>query len=219
MNAEIRKFHDFLQKYRSYQSMIEVGSVAAGDPWIEGRSDRDILLIFDDAVPYEAMRKYLVESKFGDEFLFTPLSTSEFIGPMNHSHDFSHRFRSTCHFGENLVDKVVLPNEDVTQKIYENGLARVRDRLLARMLNASFWSENRTRGVFWKSFKHAFMHLAIREYATTGAYPRTRAELAKGVDSLEEACNVLHGINTQPRENILCVAERLVDYLTITISQ
>ena len=218
MNTNLEPLHEWASsRFDNYLSMIAIGSIAVGDQWIEGRSDHDILLVFENYPERIAneLKKYLLGSNFDDSYLFTSLPKDDFIGPLNHSHDFSHKFRSKTLYGVELIPEVRLPSKEVIKSLYENGLERVTRRMENRLANASFWSDAKVQGVFWKLFKHSFMNLAIKAYADSGNYPRRREDVVNhyASEELSTALRTLNAINNQPKKEIVSAAEGLVSYL------
>ncbi len=218
MASNLENLHQWASsKYENYLSMIAIGSIAVGDAWIEGRSDHDILLVFEEYPQSIAsdLEGYLQNSEFDETYLFTPLPKSVLIGPKNHSHDFSNKFRSKTLYGIDLIPEVKLPTDEVIKSLYESGLESVTRRMSHRIAHASLWTDEKARNVFWKLFKHSFMNLAIRAYATSGNYPRKREDVVKHYDSdeLKVVLETLNTINEQPRENIVSAAKGLVGYI------
>ncbi|MBI2146055.1 hypothetical protein HYU22_01810 [Candidatus Woesearchaeota archaeon] len=218
MNENLEQLNQWISfKYSDYLSMIAVGSIAVGDTWIERRSDHDILLVFESYPERLAseLREHLQNYDFDDSYLFTPLPKEEFIGPLNHSYDFSHKFRSKTLYGVDLISEVKLPLKEVTRALYENGLERVTRRMEHRLANASFWSDAKVRDVFWRLFKHSFMNLAIKAYANSGSYPQRRKDVVEyyAAAELHGALETLNTINNLPKEAIISAADKLIGYL------
>ncbi|MFH1307581.1 MAG: hypothetical protein ABIH72_01895 [archaeon] len=218
MNSELQRLNTRLcLKFKDYISMIATGSIATNDPFMQGRSDNDILLIFENnpEVHLPAIEDILSESELDDTFLLTPLTKEHFIGPKNTTFDFTNRYRSRTLFGEDLVLKAKLPSRETTKKIYTSGLEKVRRRLQSALANTSYWSTEKIRDKFWKQFKHAFMFLAIKGYYNSGEYPINRVDIARQFDSdeLRYAVSVLHSIDLRSKEEILGAARGVVSYL------
>lgn len=218
MTSNLEKLHQWASsKYEDYISMVAIGSIAVDDLWIEGRSDHDILLIFEryPTSIYSDLEEYLKGSEFDETYLFTPLLKSVLLGPKNNTHDFSNKFRSKTLYGIDLISEVKLPTREVIQFLYKEGLKDVTRKISHRIAHTSLWSDEKVRDVFWKLFKHSFMYLAIRAYAISGSYPRTRADVAKyyASDELKIALEALNTINEQPRENIISAARNLVYFI------
>jgi len=200
-----------------YISMIAIGSIATGDPWMEGRSDRDILLVFNqNPSQYSSRIKYIADSLlFNPTYIFTAIKKEEFTGPENSSHDFSHKFRSQILFGADLIGETRLPERERIFEIYSRGIREVTEKLEKKLHYGKLWPVGKIRDVFWKQFKHAFMYLAIKHYYETGYYPKTKQEVADILDSkeLQESLRVLHSIDQQPKEEIEEIAKGLLSYL------
>jgi len=203
-------------RFSDYVSMIATGSIITGDPFIEGRSDRDILLVFEND-PLRDLgdtRRLLTLPTFDESYVFTRIKRSDW-GQADSKYAFSNRFRSKTLFGLDLVPRAQLPDKGTTRRMYLNGLEDVSQKLAIHLDNSVFWSQSKVRDKFWKQFKHAFMFLAVRDYYLTGNYPKTRKELAERLKSseIDEAFVVLHSIDQQPKERIECCAKGLVNYL------
>lgn len=208
---------DLAQEFQDYISMIAVGSIVTGDPYIEGRSDKDILLMFnnDPTRNIENIGKLITKTSFDDSYVFVALPQKAF-GLANSKYAFSNRFRSKTLFGEDLIPLSKLPNEEVIQKTYEKGLESVTHQLNNNLINSGIWSTEKIRDSFWKQFKHAFMYLAIKSYHQTGEYPQARKDVADKLQSPEvnDVWNTLHSIDQQPKETIIDSAKGLVSYLS-----
>ena len=194
-----------------------MGSIAVGDLWIVGRSDRDIVLVFDEygnQTPL-CVKEALRGMPFDDTYQFTPLPIEEFRQPHEPSFAFSGKFRSRVLHGPNVIDQVELPSREQTERIYSEGLEVITRRLASRSANSVIWSEKKVRNEFWKLFKHAFMYLAIKDYHDSGSYPQRRQDLVGRVESSELASTLLtlNSINTVSKEEILRTAENLEKYL------
>jgi len=202
--------------YSNYISMIAVGSIAVGDPYIPNRSDKDILLVFNvDPIHYvEEIKNIIAPIGFDESYVFTPINT-EFGDPNNFRYAFSNRFRSKTLFGRDLVLESVLPASEDIKKIYNRGLKEVFFRLNHCLVNSGNWSENMIRDNMWKQFKHAFMYLAIKEYYVKGKYPLTRKELVDNSNSMEisETLRILHSIDAQSKDSIIECAKNLSGYI------
>ncbi|MBD3259621.1 hypothetical protein GF371_03220 [Candidatus Woesearchaeota archaeon] len=218
MDSKLEKLHEWLKtNCNNYISMITVGSTATGDTLIENRSDNDVCLIFQTEFKKDIpkIRKFLREINFEDFYSFTIMKKEVFIGPYNITHDFSHKFRSKVLFGENFISEVELPNREVTLKIFSDGLDKVKERMKNRLFYGELWSDQTVQKEFWKLFKHVFMYLAIKHYYDTGIYPKTRAEVAKLLNSpaLDRTLITLININHKSHEEIFRIARELIDYL------
>ncbi|MBW2996367.1 nucleotidyltransferase domain-containing protein [Candidatus Woesearchaeota archaeon] len=218
MNPELKELHDWLESScPNYISMITVGSYATGDTLIEGRSDNDICLIFnDDFKEYiPKIKEYVLELDFDEEYIISTFEKQDFIGPNGISHDFSHKFRSKVLFGDDFTEEIKLPDRDKIFEIYSNGLKKVKERLKQRLNYGGLWRESKVQKEFWQLFKHTFMHLSIKHYYETGIYPKTRDELVSLLDSpiLNKTLITLKNINHKNSEEIFNVAYELSDYI------
>lgn len=223
MNQKLGELHNTLtQNFSNYKTMLAVGSIATGDKLVEGRSDNDIVLIFDGEYSqhFNDLERILGKFKFDDSYLFTPLSVNECHEPRNKTHAFSHKYRSKILFGQETTS-AELPSKEEGTKMYCDGLNQVYWRMSKRIINTPFWSEEKTRTVFWKFFKHAFMYLAIKSYYVNNYYPSTRKKVAEHYKSetLEKTLNTLENINTTSKEQIVETAKELKQYLTEQIRE
>lgn len=76
MASDLEKLHQWvLSKYDNYLSMIAIGSIAVGDAWNEGRSDYDILLIFEEYPQgrFSDLWGCLKNYNFDETYLFIPI--------------------------------------------------------------------------------------------------------------------------------------------------
>jgi len=196
--------------------MIAIGSTVTGDPYIEGRTEDDILLIFneDPLKEMSLIEKILKKSKFEERYAFSPKPKAEF-GNAESKYSFSDAFRSKTLHGEDLVSQAKLPDKEKTKEIYSNGLKEVKNELYNLILNSKFWTTKKMEDKSWKQFKNLFMYLAIREYSLSGDYPKTRNEISRRLDSIsiEGAFNVLHSINNQSKKEIVKCARDVIGYL------
>jgi hypothetical protein len=117
---KLEKFDKLLRsKSTNYLSMIAVGSIITGDPYIEGRSDKDIVLIFKNN-PKKDLHKVeqiIKNISFDESYLFTPIPKDSF-GTANSKYSFSNAFRSKTLFGEDFVKRAILPSKEKTKEIY-----------------------------------------------------------------------------------------------------
>jgi len=204
------------EAFDDYLSMLAVGSIAVGDPWIEGRSDMDILLIFkpDSTIKFPQIEQILGEFDFDDTYEFTAMPRDHF-GQANSKYAFSNRYRTKTLFGPDFVPESELPDDESISDIWAHGLSDDIHRLKKYVANSVFWGVSRIRKKLWKQFKHTFMHLAIRAYGLSGDYPCTRREIVDRSQSpeLAEVYEVLHSIDHQEKERIVNSARGLVSFL------
>jgi hypothetical protein len=217
-NKNLFKLHEQLSSSsKNYVCLVAIGSIATRDQWIEGRSDKDILVIFEKITKKDIdnLKNYINKLDFDDTYLFNPFPKEFFIKKRNNSHDFSGKFRSKILYGKDILNDVELPNKEVTIKIYKEGLTNLQIRLNVRVLNSSFWSLKKTRDTFWKLFKHAFMNLAIKIYCDKENYPKTRKEIVNIYNSkdLSFVLNILNNIDKSGKKEIIMAAEKLNNFL------
>jgi hypothetical protein len=217
---KLKRLNDILiNQFKDYISMIAVGSIVTGDPYIEGKSDKDILLIFKDSPEnhLDFIEKTLGQIQFDDSYVFTTIPRNEF-GQADSKYSFSNRFRSKTLFGEDLVPLSHLPDTQTIQKTYILGLKEVILRLNIQITNSAFWSVKKIRNKFWTQFKHAFMYLAMKCYYDTNTYPITRKEIVESLQSkeLSDVFRVLHSIDQQSKEELISSARQLLNYLKLS---
>lgn len=180
-NEKIKLLHDWLlENITGYVALCEAGSTTAGDPWIEGRSDRDITIVVSEHTEEieDSISFHLTEELFNDKYLFIIFSKEHFL--TTHSdQDISIKFRGMTLFGEDLVSIKETPSKEFVSEIAEKGLKGMKKKFKTRLLNSGHWSENHLKDKLYPEFKHLFMYLADRQYATTGIYPRRRQDAAK----------------------------------------
>jgi hypothetical protein len=214
------KLGEFDKKLRSisknYLSMIAVGSTVTGDPYILGRSDKDIVLIYNINPLYDMgnLEKLIGNSGFDESYLFAPVPKNEFGHPSS-KYAFSNKFRSKTLHGEDFVSTAKLPEKKKINEIYLEGLQNTSNQIYNGIINSGLWSISKVRDTFWKEFKHVFMYLAIREYFISEDYPKTRAETAKRIASREvnATLGVLHSIDSKSKEEIVGCAKNLMGWM------
>jgi hypothetical protein len=215
-----KKLEEFDRKLRGtskdYLSMIAVGSIVTGDPYIPERSDKDIVLIYNTNPIYdlENLERLIGDSGFDKCYLFAPVPKEEFGHP-NSKYAFSNKFRSKTLYGEDFVSAARLPEKKKINEIYMKGLISTSNQIYNHIINSGIWPTEKLRDGFWKEFKHVFMYLAIREYYMTENYPKTRKEIVQRLDinEISDTFNVLHSIDNQPREKIIVCAKNLMKWI------
>lgn len=216
-NKKLKALYKLLKKNREdYISMIGVGSTITGDPYIEGRTNKDVLLTFNKDYREEAslIEAIVKKFKFEQNYTFTPILKEDF-GRADSKYSFSDKFRSKTLYGEDLVNQAKLPDKEKGREMYSNGFKDLKDKLNNIILNSSNWPSEKVRNKSWEQLKHVFMYLAIKEYYLSGEYPRTRNEVVNKLDSrsIEEAFMVLHSIDMQPKRRIIKCARDVINYL------
>lgn len=104
----------------NYRSMIEGGSVAAGDPQIEGRSDWEIAIVADK-ISDEDMAKlhdFLATFPQDDRVELVYRITDQLLSHSDDMHYLTGKFRSKTLYGENLIDKIPLPSREVIESFW-----------------------------------------------------------------------------------------------------
>lgn len=213
---ELEKFHHFLKEHiPGYVSMIIDGSVAVGDTWVPGESDYDVLLIFEsDYRKYiKFIREFLKASSFDDEYLFVPFLKDDYVRSMPIR--VTSYFRTKVLFGEDVTQEAELPSRENAEETFSAGLRTVCSALEHRLMSTEFWSEDKVKKTFHIYFKRALMYLAIREYAKTGTYPRTRRETAEVLNApaVTDTLRALEDRDNLSKEEIIGIVEGLIEYL------
>jgi hypothetical protein len=207
-NPKLQRLHEWLRSHvAAYVGLYEAGSVAAGDPWVEGRSDRDVLILVDGGMTpqlRDAIASQLETIGFTDHYLFYLGQKPGFL--QTHSdHDVSMKFRGIVLFGEDVLAEKEVPSRAFVQRWADVGLRTMAAKLRIRILNARCWSIERLRDELYTDFKLMFMLLADQKYAETGVYPRTRVEVADAYDSqpLRELLRTLVEIDQADRQTLI----------------
>lgn len=214
----LSNLHEWLKtNCHSYISIIGVGSFVTGDSYIEGRSDKDYLVVFDKILDKDIskLKEYLSNTDFNDVYGFVPMEKDYFLKNKKHSHDFSGKFRTKTLFGEDIIKDKQIPSKDEAYKIINEGVADVMRRLYRILVNENIWSESKIRNISWKLYKHSFMYLAIKIYQDTKIYPKTRIEVVKQLKSkeLDKTLNRLNNIDNSNKQEIIETNKKLLDYL------
>ncbi len=217
LNKTLKNFHTWLKKNQDYVAMLSHGSIATNDPWIPGFSDYDITIIYkkDKLENFIKAKAYLKTAKLSDLYHFYPHTITEIQRAGTNTFAFSRVFRTKVLFGKNVLQKQQIPKKKVAQELYNKELENEKLRLQVNLVN-NHKSTKKVRKEFWRIFKHIFMILAIRTYAKTGKYPRTREEVVKKMNSpseLQEAWETLHHINRKTKEEIFHTGQRLINWL------
>jgi hypothetical protein len=218
MDQELMRLNTWLMhRIPEYVAMVDVGSTAAGDALVNGRSDRDICLVFESEYDsaLSLVRTALEEFELPAECLFATMTKAQFIGPQNSTHDFSHRFRSRTLYGDDLAPQVQLPSAEVTFRLYSTGLDKLTQDLSHRVDFCQLWPESKLRDSFYSLFKHAFMYLAIKHYHERGTYPMRRIDVAEAYGQpLPVVLEALCKIDRLVADEMFGVAKQLREYLS-----
>ena len=185
-NEPLKKLHAWLEvNIDGYIALCEAGSTTAGDPWVAGRTDRDITIVVarltDGA--QTAIRRYL-KNKFGDSYLFIIFDEGTFLTNTTEQ-DLSMKYRGQTLFGIDVIaQKPEFPRKLAAQ-LAQSGLRSQERKLRTRLMNSEHWSIEHVRDYMYPEFKRLIMWLAAKKYAETGKYPRSRAEVATAYNSQE----------------------------------
>jgi hypothetical protein len=187
-NAKLRCLQSLLQlDVERYVGLYETGSLTAGDPWVEGRSDRDIVIVIDGQITGEGVRaisRQLEAVGFTDTYLFNIARRRGFL--RTHSdRDIAMKFRGSTLFGEDLLAQKEAPSRAFAEYWAQAGLRTLPGKLRIRVLNAPCWSVEHLRDDVYFLLKQTFLFLAARRYADTGHYPRRRLDVADAYSSAE----------------------------------
>jgi hypothetical protein len=214
-NSKLCRLHEWLRvSIEAYVGLYEAGSLTSGDGWVEGRSDRDVLILLDGpiaAAQEEMIRAELQMIGFSDSYLFYFGHKRRFL--RTHSdQDISMKFRGVALFGEDLLPDKETPSPAFAQHWADAGLRTLPARFRIRILNGRFWSEERLRDELYNDLKRMFMFLADRKYAETGCYPRRRADVAAayGSEGLRQLGERLGRIDQDDRQRLIDVAKLAV---------
>jgi hypothetical protein len=185
-NQKVQGLHEWLARsIAEYDGLYEAGSVAVGDPWVDGRSDREIAIVMGgtiDSQIRDQIQRQLAAHEFTDTYLFNLISRRGFLRVTGH-HDIAMKFRGQVLFGRDLLAPKETPSRE-----FAHGFARDRRRLLVaqlsiRVLNARIWSIEHLRDDLYAELKLMFLCLADRSYAEFGYYPRRRLDVADAYQS------------------------------------
>jgi hypothetical protein len=217
-NAKLERLHHWLQlNIGRYVGLYETGSLPAGDPWVEGRSDRDVLIVIDGEISdqdREAIAAQLALFGFNDTYLFNLARRGGFL--QTHSdHDIAMKFRGLTLFGPDLVARKETPSRAFAEQWAEAGLLTLPGRLRIRVLNARCWSLERLRDEIYFLLKQMLLFLADRSYADTGRYPKRRLDVADayGSNELRELASAMVAIDQASRETLTWLARSAIGVL------
>lgn len=213
------QLNSWLKKnWPSYRAMIEGGSVAAGDPLIEGRSDWEIAIVADEINPegLASLGEFLKTLPQDDRVELVYRITSKLLSPSNDLHYLTGKFRSKTLFGEDLIERIPFPDKDLVEKAWKDGLIKVLGQIDKYLVNASIWSDEKVRKQFRPIFKNIFMFLQMKAWCEDGEYPVTRQNVVDRYHSeeLQKMWNTLHSINETNSQDILDTARLASLYIS-----
>ncbi len=115
-NPKLRRLHECLADgLNGYVGLGEAGSTTAGDPWVKGRSDRDIAIVLAGKIDghyRQRIQRQLGRLRFGDVYLFYVMHERRFM--VTHSdQDISMKFRGQMLFGQDLITQKDTPEAGV----------------------------------------------------------------------------------------------------------
>lgn len=206
------------ENWPSYRAMIEGGSVAAGDPLIEGRSDWEIAIVADEINPgnLASLGKFLKTLPQDDRVELVYRVTSKLLSPSKDLHYLTGKFRSKILFGENLIERIPFPDKDLVEKAWKDGLKKVLGQIDKYFVNASIWSAEKIRKQFRPVFKNIFMYLQMKAWCENSEYPITRQNVVDRYQSeeLQKMWGTLHNINETSSQEILDTAKLVNSYIS-----
>jgi hypothetical protein len=187
-NQKLERLHHWLSaNVTEYHGLYEAGSLAAGDPWVWGRSDRDVAIVVRREIAGQTkrvIRRQLAAPAFNDTYLFHLVPRDRFLVTHN-DQDISMKFRGEVLFGEDLISLKETPSRAFADEIARSGLRKMRRQLDICALNAECWSVELLRDKLYASLKLVLMYLADRAYADSGRYPRRRVDVARAFGSTD----------------------------------
>jgi hypothetical protein len=211
-NAKIVQLHGALKlQIEPYVGLYETGSLTAGDPWVEGRSDRDILIVIEGVIGnpcIETIAGQLDSIGFNDTYLFNPAPKHAFLG--THSdHDIAMKFRGTTLFGPDLIAEKETPTRAFAEQWALGGLRQMAGKLRIRVLNSGCWSVEHLRDDIYFLLKQTLLFLADKKYADTGHYPRRREDVASAYasDELRALAGRMVTIDQADKASLVQIAE------------
>jgi hypothetical protein len=217
-NAKIRQLHEWLElSIERYVGLYETGSLTAGDPWVEGRSDRDILIVIDAQISGEDLDAIAAQLKligFNDIYLFNVVRKQDFL-QTHTDYDIGMKFRGTTLFGQNLLPWKETPSLGFADQWATKGLRAIPAKLRIRALNGRCWSVEHLRDEVYFLLKQLFLCLAYRRYADTGHFPRRRRDVADAYGSAElrRLEENLGTIDQADKESLVRIAKSAIDVM------
>jgi len=201
-------FTEEVQQYPGFVSLIEEGSVAAGDPWQEGYSDHDIHLITqeDDPSDVRFVQQALREHPLGDRYLVTHRRRADFVREGHTLNDLSVQYRSAVVVGEDLVaERPPFPKARAMSHGY-GGLRDIDEKLQKRILNGGSWSDDRLGRESYDLLKKWFCYNAAVVFGRGENYPVQRADVVPHLPDVQigaEILRVTHSIATAVHDELI----------------
>lgn len=204
------------ENWSTYRALIEGGSVAAGDPIDKKRSDWEIAIVADEISADEKakLREFLSTFPEDNRVMFVLRTTNRLLENRNDLHQLTGKFRSKTLFGEDLTNRIPLPDRSVIESAWSNGLKKSITRIEKFAINSQ-WDDDQVRDEFRGVFKDIFMDLQIKAWYESGTFPVTRKDVVAHYQSeeLEEMWKVMHNIDEADRQTILNLAEKVSIYI------
>ncbi|NQV89419.1 MAG: hypothetical protein HQ488_03805 [Parcubacteria group bacterium] len=217
-NSELAKLHEWLSSnVDGYVALCEAGSTTAGDPWVEGRSDRDVTIVFSEINKElrSTVQAQLGRVGFDDTYLFIMFPQDYFLETQSEQ-DLSMKFRGETLYGEDLVKLKELPTREFAQDVAHRGLSTMSRKFSTRLLNSDHWSIEHLRDMLYPEFKRLIMYLAAAHYAQTGEYPRRRLDVAEAYNSeeLRIIADTIATIESATREILIVTTKHAIGFLS-----
>lgn len=209
-SANFEAFTEELQQYPGFVSLIEEGSVAAGDPWQEGYSDHDLHVVTQEDYPTDVqfVQQALSEHPLGDNYLVTHHQRADFVREGYTLNDLSVQFRSSVIMGEDLVAQrpPYVRNRALSHGFM--GLKGIDEKLDKRILNGDSWSEDRLRRESYDLLKKWFCYNAAVVFGRGDDYPVKRESVVDHLPDADigtEILRITHSIATAERYELIGV--------------
>lgn len=207
-SPEFLAFSEQIQQYPGFVSLVEEGSVAAGDPWQEGYSDHDIHVVTEEDYPTDvlAVRQALMEHPLGDNYFVTHHRLADFVREGRTLNDLSVQYRSAPIVGEDWITmKPPYPKGSAMSHGYI-GLREIDIKLDKRLLNGESWGMDRLRHESYDLLKKWFCYNAAIVFGREGEYPRRREDVVRHLPDQQIGSTILrvtHSIATAERYELV----------------
>jgi hypothetical protein len=217
-NAKLARLHAWLaQNIDDYDGLYEAGSVPAGDPWVDGRTDREVAIVVGGTITGEIrgrIQEQLAIQGFDDTYLFNLTPRRGFLTTQVH-HDIAMKFRGQVLFGKDLLTEKETPPREFAARYAQERMGLLFGQLNIRMLNAKCWSVEHLRNDLYDELKLMFLALADKKYAETGEYPVRRLDVAEayGCDDLRQLYDCLLRIDHSGQEDLIRTAQLAITVL------
>lgn len=217
-NEKVQLLHASLSEMtKGYVGLFETGSAAVGDPWVRGRSDRDIAVVLSGRINdnvVQAVSRSVTQCNFNDAYLVYPMHLGRFLSTKT-DQDIAMKFGGVRLFGQDLLTAKDTPSRAFADGVARAGLRATDATFRVLFLNAQHWSLGRVRNELYTDIKRLFMYLGYKHYADTGEYPKRRHEVveAYGSAQLGLLASSLLNIDEAGRESLAGSTRSAVDVL------